>query len=26
VARPLGVLAGWGIASFAVGVRIFRWA
>ena len=26
VARPLGVLAGWGIAAFAVGVRIFRWA
>jgi len=26
VARPLGVLAGWGIACFAVGVRIFRWA
>ncbi len=26
VARPLGVLAGWGIACFAAGVRIFRWA
>jgi ABC-type multidrug transport system permease subunit len=26
VARPLGVMAGWGIASFVVGVRIFRWA
>jgi len=26
VARPLGVLAAWGITSFAVGVRIFRWA
>ena len=26
VARPLAVLAGWGIACFAVGVRIFRWA
>jgi ABC-type multidrug transport system permease subunit len=26
VARPLAVLAGWGLASFAVGVRIFRWA
>ena len=26
VARPLGVMAGWGIASFLAGVRIFRWA
>ena len=26
VARPLAVLAGWGTACFAVGVRIFRWA
>ncbi len=26
VARPLAVMAGWGIASFVVGVRIFRWA
>jgi ABC-type multidrug transport system permease subunit len=25
VARPLAVLAAWGAASFAVGLRIFRW-
>jgi ABC-type multidrug transport system permease subunit len=25
VLRPLALLAGWGIASFAVGLRIFRW-
>ncbi len=26
VARPLAILAGWGLSSFLVGVRIFRWA
>ena len=26
VARPLAILAGWGLSSFIVGVRIFRWA
>jgi ABC-type multidrug transport system permease subunit len=26
VARPLAILAGWGLSSFTVGVRIFRWA
>jgi len=25
VARPLGVLAAWGVASFGVALRIFRW-
>jgi len=25
VARPLAVLAAWGVTSFAVGLRIFRW-
>jgi ABC-type multidrug transport system permease subunit len=25
VARPLAVLAAWGVASFAVGLKIFRW-
>jgi ABC-type polysaccharide/polyol phosphate export permease len=26
VARPLLVLAAWGVASFAIGLRIFRWS
>jgi ABC-2 type transport system permease protein len=25
VARPLAVLAAWGVASFALGLRVFRW-
>jgi ABC-type multidrug transport system permease subunit len=25
VARPLAILAAWGVTSFAVGLRIFRW-
>jgi ABC-type multidrug transport system permease subunit len=25
VAKPLAVLAGWGVGSFAVGLKIFRW-
>jgi len=25
VARPLAVLAAWGVTSFVVGLRIFRW-
>jgi len=26
VARPLAVLGAWGVASFVVGLRIFRWS
>lgn len=26
VARPLGILAVWGVVSFVVGLRIFRWS
>jgi ABC-type multidrug transport system permease subunit len=25
IARPLAILAGWGVGSFAFGLRIFRW-